>query len=50
MPLYYYTGDKNSGDTLAQKYSTDFYAANISGVTAVATLVTPRVLATNPVK
>jgi predicted lipoprotein with Yx(FWY)xxD motif len=50
MPLYYYIEDKNSGDTLAQKYSTDFYAANISGVSAVATLVTPRVLATNPAK
>jgi predicted lipoprotein with Yx(FWY)xxD motif len=44
MPLYYYIGDKNSGDTLAQKYSTDFFAANISGVSAVATLIAPRTL------
>jgi predicted lipoprotein with Yx(FWY)xxD motif len=44
MPLYYYIEDKNSGDTLLQKYSTDFYAANISGVSAVATLIPPRTL------
>ena len=44
MPLYYYIGDKNPGDTLAQKYSTDFYAANISGVSAVATLIPPRTM------
>lgn len=44
MPLYYYIGDKNPGDTLAQKYSNDFYAANISGVSAVATLIPPRTM------
>jgi predicted lipoprotein with Yx(FWY)xxD motif len=49
MPLYYYIGDKNPGDILAQKYSTDFFAANISGVSAVATLIAPRTLETEPV-
>ncbi len=44
MPLYYYIEDKNSGDTLLQKYSTDFFAANISGVSAVATLIPPRTM------
>lgn len=44
MPLYYYIEDKNPGDTLAQKYSTDFYAANISGVSAVATLIPSRTM------
>lgn len=44
MPLYYYVEDKMPGDTLAQKYSTDFFAANISGVSAVATLVPPRIM------
>jgi predicted lipoprotein with Yx(FWY)xxD motif len=44
MPLYYYVEDKKPGDTLAQKYSTDFFAANISGVSAVATLVPPRIM------
>ncbi|MDO9324759.1 MAG: hypothetical protein Q7T80_07345, partial [Methanoregula sp.] len=49
MPLYYYVEDKNPGDTLAQKYSTDFFAANISGVSAVATLIPHRTM-DNPVK
>ncbi len=44
MPLYSYVEDKKPGDTLAQKYSTDFFAANISGVTAVGTLVPPRTM------
>ena len=44
MPLYYYIEDKNPGDTLLQKYSTDFFVANISGVSAVATLIPPRTL------
>lgn len=41
MPLYYYTGDKNPGDTLAQKYTLQWFAANVSGVSAVSTLGTP---------
>jgi predicted lipoprotein with Yx(FWY)xxD motif len=49
MPLYYYIEDKNPGDTLLQKYSTDFFAANISGVSAVATLIPPRTMETEPV-
>ncbi len=44
MPLYYYIEDKKSGDTLLQKYSTDFFVANISGVSAVATLIPPRIM------
>ena len=41
MPLYYYSGDKNTGDNLAQKYSLQWFAANVSGVSAVSTLGTP---------
>ena len=44
MPLYYYVEDKKPGDNLAQTYSTDFFAANISGVSAVVTLVPPRIM------
>jgi predicted lipoprotein with Yx(FWY)xxD motif len=49
MPLYYYIEDKNPGDTLAQKYTQQFFAANISGVSAVSTLGTPAPM-DNPLK
>jgi predicted lipoprotein with Yx(FWY)xxD motif len=41
MPLYYYIEDKKPGDALAQKYSNQFFAANISGIAVVSTLGTP---------